>query len=67
MEGQDLSNLIIDERGCLMIINKNGVTYKEVTGIRPSLDITNDILFDEFLGLITAKNFDEALLFTFKY
>lgn len=67
MDGQELSDLIINERGSLMIKSKHGVTYKEVVGIRPSLDITKDVLFNEFLGLITDKKFDEALLFTFKY
>lgn len=67
MADQDLSNLIIDENGRLMIINKNGVTYKEVMGIRPSFDITKEVLFHEFLGLISAKNYEEALIFTFKY
>ena len=67
MDGQELSDLIINERGSLMIKSKHGVAYKEVVGIRPSLDITKDVLFNEFLGLITDKKIDEALIFTFKY
>lgn len=63
MPTQKLSNLIIDKHGRLMVRSKHGMTYKEVTGIRP----TSDIGDDKFLGLISDKNFDEAFIFTFKY
>lgn len=63
MPDQELSNLVIDKDGRLKIRNKNGITYKEVTGIRPTSN-TED---DKFLGLISDKNFDEAFIFTFKY
>lgn len=67
MTDQDYSNLSIDNNGRLVIKQANSVTYKEVTGVRPSFDISKEELFNEFLELITNKNFDDALIFTFKY
>ena len=63
----DLANLVIDEHGRLMITTKNNIPYREVTGIRPSFDITKECLFNEFLGLISEKNYNEAIIFTYKY
>lgn len=67
MSNQDYSNLSIDNTGRLVIKQTNSVTYKEVTGVRPSFDISKEELFHEFLGLISKKNFEDALIFTFKY
>ena len=67
MADQELSNLVIDKDGRLLIRSKHGVTYKQVVGVRPSFDISKEELFHEFLGLIAQKNFDDALNFTFKY
>lgn len=69
MSEQDINhNLVINENGVLMTKNDNAhASFKEVVGVRPAFDIKKEDLFYDFLDQVSKKNFDEAIIFTFKY
>jgi hypothetical protein len=69
MSEQDINwNLVINENGVLMTKNDNiHASFKEVVGVRPAFDIKKEEQFCNFLGQVSKKNFDEALIFIYKY
>lgn len=60
-------NLVINENGKLMTKGSKSLRYKEVVGIRPAFNMSDEKQCYDFLSEITKKNYCEAIMFTFKY
>jgi hypothetical protein len=59
----ELSDCFVRDGGGLMCQPKGRSNPFFVTGISPSMDITHEELFYEWLGLISAGDIDKAIIF----
>ena len=57
----EMANLVIDRKGRLMITTKDNIPYREVVGVTAPID------YNYCLELISDKNYNELLTFTYKY
>lgn len=62
-EVQELSDCFLRTDGSLLWLPKHKTYPIVVQGISPAMDITHEELCEEFLDLITKKEFDKAIIF----